>query len=102
MYKGKGNQIYPAVLSPCPDYYSLDTLGKCNANPNIWKIPDNSMSKVKSKLSSSFLACNSVDFSGNSLPGTGPSSGLCNMKTWANECGVTWDGITNNSSICYN
>ena len=26
--------------------------------------------------------------------------GLCMKKVWANECDLTWDGITNNNEIC--
>ena len=91
MYNSKNNQIYPAVFSPCPDYYSLDSLGKCNANTSIWGF-------------SAGNKCLSNNFSDKSYktPGVGKGSGLCSMKQWASDCGVTWDGVTNNSSICYN
>ena len=91
MYKSKNNQIFPAVFPPCPDYYSMDSLGKCKANTKIWGFaPGN--------------ACVSNDFSVPyySAPGVGTGSGLCSKKKWASNCGVTWDGVTNNSSICYN
>jgi len=28
------------------------------------------------------------------------SSGLCKKQTWAKQCGVTWDGVTNIASKC--
>ena len=30
------------------------------------------------------------------------ADGLCNKKKWAKTCELTWDGITNNKSICKN
>jgi hypothetical protein len=82
-------QIYPANISNCPDYYSL-VAGSCVSNDVIYK---------KSKD----VNCNSLNYKSEyfNVSGIGPNSGLCSKKKWANECGVSWDGITNNSNICY-
>lgn len=96
MYYGQNKQIFPASFPPCPDYYSSDTTGKCIANSSIWTFTNNLPTSLP------LQKCSIVDFSGNYQPGVGPSSGLCTMKKWANDCNVTWDGITNNTSICYN
>ena len=95
MYNSQGNQIYPAILSSCPDYYSMNPSGKCVGSSSVW-------TNITGQSASTNLNCNMVDFSVNTQGGTGPSSGLCNMKKWANDCNISWDGITNNTSLCYN
>jgi hypothetical protein len=87
MYKYQNTAIYPPILSDCPDYYNLNN-GKC-VSTGIWTINDDTK-------------CNNIDFSGNiyRAVGTDRSSGLCAKKKWAKDCNITWDGITNNYSIC--
>jgi hypothetical protein len=82
-------QIYPANISKCPDYYSLVS-GTCVSNETIYS-------------KSNELSCSNFDYEKEeyNVSGMGPSSGLCLKKKWANDCGVSWDGITNNSNICY-
>ena len=89
MYYTKNKQIYPPILSRCPDFYNLDVNNKC-VNSGVWD---------KDKL---LTGCDYMDFSGNAynVQGTGAMSGLCEKQKWANDCKVSWDGITNNYSIC--
>ena len=82
-------QIYPANISKCPDYYSLSS-GSCISNNTLYSKSNESSCKYLDYKSEYFNA-----------PGVGPNSGVCAKKKWANECGVSWDGITNNSNICY-
>jgi hypothetical protein len=84
MYTSKDKQIYPPMLSECPDYYNLTSDGKCKNN-GIWE-----------------TECDVLDFSGNEYKrtGLGSNSGLCAKKNKSNNCNITWDGITNNYSIC--
>ena len=81
-------QVYPANISQCPDYYSLVS-GTCVTNSVIFK--------------NNILNCQKNDFQSNMYKskGKGVNSGLCAKKQWAHKCGVSWDGITNNSNICY-
>ncbi len=81
-------QIYPANISTCPDYYSLVS-GSCVTNGVIFNNKD--------------LNCQKNDFQDYKYKseGKGINSGLCAKKQWAVNCGVSWDGITNNSNICY-
>ncbi len=73
---------WPPIVGECPDYwidmsgngeacYNSKSLGKCNipseGNPNTMNF--------------------------NQSPFTG-SGGECNKYNWANNCGVTWDGIS--------
>ena len=42
--------------------------------------------------------CNKImDFSTGEYSGT---QGLCNKQTWANNCNITWDGVTNAEEAC--
>ncbi len=80
---------FPPQYSTCPDYYTIGTGDICKINSTIY--------------SSSNADCMNKSFSDSKyiIGGTGPLSGLCEKKKWANTCGVAWDGITNNSEICY-
>ena len=104
MYKAKNKQLYPPLSQACPDYYSLDTNGLCNVNPDVWK-------KIRMNSSArTGMSCKnpkfSADISGglftNNPSGFGPTSGACAKQKWAQDCGVTWDGITTNENICFN
>ena len=88
MSLSRKNETYPPSTSDCPDYYSLDSKGICNIGKNI-TVNDPS--------------CNSVDFSQPkyNVTGTNFTSGLCAKKLWANKCGIKWDGISNNTNLCY-
>lgn len=83
------DKIYPSQTPTCPDFYTFDG-SFCNANPNIYTF-------------SSSSACNSIDMTDSvyKIPGTNENSGLCAKKNKAQECKISWDGITNNSDICY-
>jgi hypothetical protein len=87
MYYYKNKQIYPPVISACPDFYNLDGSNNC-IRTAAWPVGTSE--------------CSTLNFSDLSylLPGTKTGSGICNKKNMATTCGVTWDGITNNSSIC--
>ena len=41
--------------------------------------------------------CMSQDFTTDDYTG---SAGLCNKQTWAKQCNVSWDGVTNVGSTC--
>lgn len=82
-------QSFPPEYSMCPDYYTINSENVCNINSDIY--------------SNRNADCMNKSFNENKfkIGGTGPLSGLCEKKKWANTCGVTWDGITNNSDLCY-
>ncbi len=83
------NMTFPSEYPMCPDYYTIDSSGKCKINSTIY--------------SATNADCANKNFNETryNTGGTGPLSGLCLKKQWAQGCGVTWDGITNNSEICY-
>ncbi len=89
MSYSRTEQIYPGQISTCPDFYTFDG-SFCNANRNIYTFSSDSN-------------CDSLDMTLNTYkpPGTDAHSGLCAKKNKAQECKISWDGITNNSDICY-
>ena len=80
------NMEFPPNISNCPDNYEIDygASGEfCFNNSNT--------------------DCHTGIFVDNSynVPGIGPTSGACAKKTWAKDCRVDWDGLTNNPHICH-
>ena len=70
-------QVWPPMVPNCPDYWTIDGSGNdatCNNVQNLGTCSTNKMNF-------------------NAAPYTG-SNGLCAKYKWANNCGVTWDGIT--------
>ncbi len=91
MFYLKNKQVYPPTISACPDYYDLDASTNMCTRSLAWGDPPTGAT-----------GCESLDFTGQSylLPGSSKGSGICNKKDKSEYCGVTWDGITNNFSIC--
>ena len=97
MYNSKKKQVYPPVFQPCPDYFTTNANGNCVINTGVWD-----PAKVTGTSGKTNLSCTNVNFTDFKNPGTDSKSALCTKKSWAQDCQVTWDGITNNSAICYN
>ena len=81
MYKKKYTQVFPPIVSNCPDYWEDKSIGNSSNCVNIKNL---GTCGVKSK-----------DFSGTDWTS---NEGICNKAKWARNCNLTWDGITNNSS----
>ena len=90
--QSKDEVKYPPTLSECPDYYEKQDSGAC---------------KDVKELNNGFSGCALVDFNNEQIftnkdnVGIGPHSAICEKKKWAMDCGVDWDGITNNENVCY-
>ena len=67
---------WPPIVSQCPDYWEADGSGNNTTCTN-------SMNLGSCKAPMNF----------NNAPFTG-ENGTCAKYNWANNCGVTWDGIT--------
>jgi hypothetical protein len=83
LYRNKSSVQYPPVVANCPDYWldeSTDTTSKC---VNAKNLGNSTCQKM-------------YDFSSSAWSG---DRGLCAKKKLAQECDLTWDGVTNNSSI---
>jgi hypothetical protein len=77
LYKSKSTLDYPPEIAECPDYWKVIGVQKCE---NVKGLGTNCISPM--------------DFSGPEWQG---ENGLKKKETWATNCGVTWDGVTNNS-----
>jgi len=84
--KQKKDADYPPVIANCPDYW-MDMSG--NNGSRCTPDPKNPIGNPN---------CNTaMDFS---QPQWRGQSGSCGKYKWANQCNLTWDGITNNASVC--
>ena len=80
MYNHEHSAQFPPVSSVCPDYWKSEKIGnkqKCVNVKGLGKCPG------------------PLDLSNTRFIG---SHGFCNKETWARQCGVTWNGITNAGS----
>jgi hypothetical protein len=77
LLSGKYNNTWPPVTPECPDWWISDGSGNKQRCFNQKKL---GICKKKKKN------FNTSEFSG--------SQGACNKYKWANECKVSWDGIT--------
>ena len=93
--KSTKNITWPPITANCPDYWSIH--GSLDASGN--DVSGNSTGKnvcVNNKNLGTCPAQNGqqhliMNFNSSTFTG---SQGLCNKYTWANNCGVSWDGIT--------
>jgi hypothetical protein len=114
----KSNGTYPPVVDSCPDYWTTsnylnpdvrqckDTeFGCCSDFATPKSDADGTNCPVKCynshQLGTTSSTCSSIptemDFSTDTYTG---SSALCNKQTWAKQCDLTWDGVTNVSNAC--
>jgi hypothetical protein len=69
---------WPPMTPACPDYWLLDGSGNdanCINVKNLGTCPSQT----------------TMNFNGSAYTG---SDGLCAKYTWANNCGLSWDGVT--------
>jgi len=83
MAKSKNTEQWPPLIGACPDYW-MDTSGN---GSNCVNVKDLGIPKCIERVGGHFTKDFSTDYY------TG-DQGLCNKYTWANTCGVSWDGIT--------
>jgi len=76
------NAQFPPVQSTCPDYWDISG-SKC----------------LSSKQNLGNKTCSVLDLTNVHYLG---HAGNCNKSTFAKDCDITWDGITNNPNICTN
>ena len=88
LYSGSSKDEWPPIISDCPDYWidKVDSNGDSKKCFNVHNLGKSSCETT-------------MDFSKNPWSG---SVGDCRKYKWAKSCKLTWDGITNNSSICDN
>ena len=79
-------QNWPPMTPECPDYWATTGLDASGNTSKCVNIKDLGTCPPKSK--NKHLT---MDFS---IPAFSGSQGDCNKYTWANKCGISWDGIT--------
>ena len=75
--------VWPPNVSACPDWWVMDGSGNQQKCINV---KDLGICKAQGNTPHQVMDFNTSSFTG--------SSGTCNKYTWANNCKVTWDGIT--------
>lgn len=76
--------VWPPLIGDCPDYW-VDMSGNGAMCTNVKNLGNGT---CKPSGSDTFLK---MDFT---QPAFSGGNGLCAKYTWANNCGVSWDGIT--------
>jgi len=117
LYYAKSDEVFPPYQKPCPDYWDVDSSGKCiypiaNTARNLGELVKETDStvanydkKIKANLAtqtpgvtqySSDSDPTVIDFSvdGWKTAFNKPSP-LCNKKAWADYFNIEWDGVTN-------
>jgi hypothetical protein len=79
--KGTGN--YPPVVGTCPDYWEEQKVDNKNMCVNVKNLGNCGIDKKDFNI---------TEFKG--------EIGNCHKKRFAENCDLTWDGITNNANIC--
>lgn len=77
------NPVWPPVIPNCPDYWVVDGSGNNTKCINVKDLGTCQASSGEKHLT--------MDFNDPTFAGT---QGTCNKYNWANNCGVSWDGIT--------
>ena len=78
LYKKKFNYKFPPVIGECPDYWIAQN-NTCTNPKNLGKCRG------------------SKSFNNKIYKGDG---GDCAKAKWANNCNLSWQGITNNPNVC--
>jgi hypothetical protein len=79
------DEQWPPMVAGCPDYWTIDGSGN---DAVCVDVKDLAAAKCAPKPGDKHLKMN---FNIAAYTGT---NGSCAKRTWANNCGVTWDGIT--------
>jgi hypothetical protein len=80
---------WPPIQSSCPDYWLMDGSGNnatCTNIKDLGVCPVDSGNTSQTDSKHLIMNFNNGIFSG--------SNGTCAKYKWANNCQVTWDGIT--------
>jgi hypothetical protein len=87
---------YPPTKSTCPDYWTIDSDGKCNVPTTGRNTSSKTLTTANTKgyTPTSNGSPATIDFS-NKDWSSGSGSALCGQKLWANTNGIMWDGVSN-------
>jgi len=77
------SENWPPVVSDCPDYWAIRGTSEKQTCVNMRNLGTCPAGSGDSHLTMNF-----------NLPAFTGDNEMCSKYTWANKCGVTWDGIT--------
>lgn len=72
------------IIGSCPDYWKL-----INQDNKLLCVNDKNLGKSTCSKTMNF-----------NIQPYNLHDGMCKKFTWAKNCDLTWDGITNNANIC--
>lgn len=94
-------KVWPPMQTKCPELYTLsndgNTCGVANGYSGYGSSTNNDGSAGRYPQIGGNTSCGSVDTSHPDFTGIG---GDCNKHKWSQNCGVSWDGIYDNPSLC--
>ncbi len=101
LYYSIRNSSFPPFETKCPTYYVLDASGTdCVFNTSAYE--GVSSQKYPSLAQPpSDESCTKVSVNKFYQSGFDKDEILCAKNRWAQQCGVFWDGVTNNSNACF-
>ena len=86
MYNSRGNINFPPDIGKCPDYWQVNEDGSCQNTNSKFNLGNLGETECESK---SFNDAKYFSVNGD-----------VEKCKWAKSCDLTWDGITNNKTIC--
>ena len=102
LYRNRFKEKFPPVVGTCPDYWddvtNSDEHGKKKGivcmNTGLNPPPD-----LANNMGSQMCPGNGKTMSFTSGRWHG-KNGICHKASWARECGIVWDGVTNSNVDC--
>tara|TARA_B100001094_G_C17886566_1_gene649490 strand:+ start:356 stop:796 length:441 start_codon:yes stop_codon:yes gene_type:complete len=99
LYYSVRNSSFPPYDTLCPTYYTVSG-DLCVWNEYLYTDASNS-NYPNSARPSSVDGCSSVSIDTFNQQGFDKDEKLCAKNRWAKNCGVFWDGVTNNTNACF-
>ena len=96
LYFSIKNSEFPPYTTDCPTYYRVDN-SNCVFDDNLYPTDIDYPALAKPPTGE----CSSVSIVTLNPPGNSKDEVLCTKNRWAKNCGVFWDGVTNNSEACF-
>ena len=100
MTKNVEVQQFPGITTTCPDYWTIDSNGKCvRPGPTERNYGSDELTTAISD-STKTPGGESNHFDSNAAEWSASADPICAKKKWATTYGVKWDTITNSSIVC--
>ena len=93
--KGDIKSEWPPFISKCPDEYEYNIATDTTPSTCTPRYDSMKVNKISNVLTGT--SCDEFYPSDSLFDGV---QGNCNKKKWADDCGVSWDGVRGNESLC--